>query len=449
MSILKRLKYLCYFFLAGSLFATAQARKVEPDSLSIGDKETIRIDSVVITGNSTTKDFIILRELTFSVGDTVSGKTLRYDKERVFSLGLFTHVEFIINKNIDNNILRINVSESWYIYPLPVYFSQDGDIKKSTYGVSLLYKNFRGRNETVRTSLGFGYDPFYSIEYSNPALNYEHSLGINFAFAYMHPTNRSVEAKSIVGYDYQSKVFSQAISISKRFDQYNLLTGLIGFDYIENPISYLGLSASGGRIDRSPIFGATYVHDSRDLKQFSRDGLYTFLQLQYKGFDVDNISYALLNVDYREYRTIIGELAAKWRLNWGSAFGKVIPFYDYSYLGYRERVRGHLNDIREGKNYILTSIEMSYPLIMEWNVHFKLPLLPESLTSYRIDIYATSFYDAGETYNVNREIALTNFYSGYGLGLTLLVLPYNAVRIEYARNELGRGEIIFGLGFSF
>jgi outer membrane protein assembly factor BamA len=301
----------------------------------------------------------------------------------------------------------------------------------------------------VKASLGFGYDPFYSLAYENPALSYENDIGIKFLFAYLHPTNRSEAAKSIIGYDYQSKVFSQAIMVSKRFDQYNLLTVFAGFDYIEAPLAISGITASGKKIDREPILGLSYVYDSRDLKQFSRDGLYTFLQLQHKGFGLEDISYSKFDLDYREYRTIIGELAAKWRLNWSTLFGKIIPYYDYSYLGYFERVRGHSGDIREGKSYLLTSLEFSYPLLKDWNLHFKLPIIPQSLTSYRIEIYLTSFYDAGATYNLQSEIALPNFYSGYGLGLTFLILPYNAIRLEYARNELGRGEFLVGLGFSF
>ncbi len=449
MTALAKTKYVLFVWAVGNIFFLLSAHAAEADSISIKDNETIKVDSVVISGNATTQDFIILRELTFEVGDTVSGKTLRYDRERIFSLGLFTRVDFILRAESGKNILEIKISESWYIYPLPVFFSQNGDFKKATYGVSLLYKNFRGRNETVRTSVGLGYDPFYSIAYENPALSYTHDIGIKFFFSYLHPTNKSQAAKSLAGYDYQSKVFSQAISLSKRLDQYNLLSGLLGFDYIEAPFAVTGITASGQKIDRELILGLNYTHDSRDLKQFSRDGLYTFLQFQHKGFGIDNISYSKFDFDYREYRTLIGHLAAKWRLNWSTLFGGVIPYYDYSYLGYFEKVRGHSGDIREGKSYLLTSLEFSYPLLTEWNINFKLPLLPKSLTTYRIDIYVTTFYDAGETYSSNNQIALPNFYSGYGLGLTFLILPYNAVRIEYARNELGKGEFLVGLGFSF
>ncbi|PKL81550.1 MAG: hypothetical protein CVV24_14660, partial [Ignavibacteriae bacterium HGW-Ignavibacteriae-3] len=77
------------------------------DSLKLADNEAVRIDSIRISGNDITEEFIILRELTFQIGDTVSGKTLKYNRERVYSLRLFNHVEFIIHNELDFNILEI------------------------------------------------------------------------------------------------------------------------------------------------------------------------------------------------------------------------------------------------------------------------------------------------------------------------------------------------------
>ena len=39
--------------------------------------------------------------------------------------------------------------------------------------------------------------------------------------------------------------------------------------------------------------------------------------------------------------------------------------------------------------------------------------------------------------------------SGWGFGFTLLILPYNAFRFEYAFNEYNEGEFILETGFSF
>ncbi|MBI5731621.1 MAG: hypothetical protein HY963_10860 [Ignavibacteriales bacterium] len=431
------------------LFGNIILFAVEPDSLLIRNNETIRVDSIRIVGNEKTKDFIILRELTFQIGDSVSGKTLRFNRERVFSLRLFNQVEFKIEKATDKNILVIQLTESWYLYPLPLFRLQDGDFKKSTYGINLSYRNFRGRNESLRAAIGFGYDPFYSFNYENPALSYEGGIGLSFAFAYVNSTNKSENAKSIIGEDFTNKMYLQSISISKRFNQFNIGFLTIGFNYIETPYTQPGITASGRNIDRVPFAGLSYIYDSRDLKQFSVNGLYTFASFYHYGFSIDDISYNQFSIDFREYRKLIDDFAAKWRVKYRTVFGSVVPFYDYSYLGYFDNVRGHLQDIREGKSFILTSLELSHPLVKEWNFHIKIPFLPEKLTSARIGIYLTSFFDTGDAFDRNDKLAIKNFYYGYGFGITFLFLPYNAIRFEYAVNENGIGEFVIGTGFSF
>jgi len=422
---------------------------VEPDSLLIRNDETVKIDSIRIVGNETTKDFIILRELTFKIGDSVSGKTLRFNSERVFSLRLFNQVEFKTEKATDKNILVIQLTESWYIYPLPLFRLQDRDFKKSTYGINLSYRNFRGRDESLRAAIGFGYDPFYSFNYENPSLSYENGIGLSFAFAYVKSINKSENAKSIIGEDYTNKMYLQSISISKRFNQFNIGFFTIGFNYIETPYSQPGITASGKNIDRVPFAGLSYIYDSRDLKQFSENGLYTFASFTHYGFSINDISYNQFSIDFREYRKIVDDFAAKWHVKYQTAFGNVVPFYDYSYLGYFDYVRGHFHDVREGKSFILTSLETSYPILKEWNFHVKIPFLPEKLTSARVGIYLTSFFDTGNAFDRYDKLAIKNFYYGYGFGITLLLLPYNAVRFEYAVNENGKGEFVIGTGFSF
>jgi len=443
------LKYLFTFLFFFPILISQTIYAEETDSLLVKDTESIRIDSIKISGNDITEEFIVLRELTFHAGETVTGKILRFNRERVFSLRLFNRVEFIIQNEQNKNILEIHLYESWYFYPLPFLRAHNGDIKKATYGINFLYKNFRGRNETLRAMVGFGYDPSYSIYYDNPALSFKNDIGFTFGIAYSKINNRSKAAENIIGDEFQYKIFSQTISFSKRINQFNIAFLSLGFNYIEAPFSKKGITASGERIDRLMYGGISYIYDSRDLKQYSENGLYTFLHYSHKGFGINDISYNNFEIDFRGYRKLFEQLSSKWRFVYRRTFGKLVPFYDYSYLGYGERVRGHYNDIREGKGYLLTSLELSYPVVKDWNLSFKLPLLPESLTSARIGIYLSGFIDAGDTFNDSDSFSINHFYSGYGFGITLLFLPYNAVRFEYAFNELGRGEFTIGTGFSF
>ena len=411
--------------------------------------KSIKIDSIVVSGNETTEVFIILRELDFKAGDMVSEYQLNYNEERVFSLGIFNKVKFFIDKIKDLVQLKIKIEESWYIYPLPFLQLRENSFKRSSYGMSLLYKNFRGRNETIWGLATFGYDPTYMISYHNPVLIEGQNITFGLQFGYTDLQNKNINSEIVNGDIFNYNYIYGGISFGYRFNQFNHLTQTTTYEYIDIPAKISQLSASGSSIDRLFSVGLLYEFDNRNLKQFSNDGFLGMFNILHKGFDFNNAFYNIITVDLRKYNILFGDLSAKWRGLFRSTFGKAIPFYALSLLGDEEYIRGHRFDKREGNNYIVTSFELSYPLIKELNLSLDLPLLPKGLTSARIGLYTNVFVDTGETFNNGEAPDLRSFDTGWGFGLTLLVLPYNAFRFEYAFNELSKGEFILETGFSF
>ena len=130
--------------------------------------------------------------------------------------------------------------------------------------------------------------------------------------------------------------------------------------------------------------------------------------------------------------------------------GRLIPYYDFSYLGFEERIRGHFNNEREGNNYYLGSVELFHPIIKDINITLDfIPLLPKELLTYRLALYAQLFADTGTTQLRGSPIRIKDFDSGYGMGLSLLLLPYNIIRFEIAADENQNLEYILNLGVSF
>ncbi len=445
-----KLTYLKFFFVTiGFLFLIQNKLIAIPDSLFVTDQFYL-VDSIKITGNEITEDYIILRELTFKPGDIVNATTLKYNRERIFSLRLFTKVEFYPSISQDKNIVNIEVKESWYIYPIPFIRRQDGSMKKLSYGINFSFKNFRGRNEHLRTIISLGYDPYFAMLYQNPALDFKNNLGLAFDLSFLKLNNKSAFAKKLYGSDFKYKFYSTGINLFKRLDQFNEIFSGVGYDYIEGPeLPMKRITSSGQKIDRVLSLIVGYDYDSRDLKQFSQNGIFASTILRHKGFGISNINYNIFLFDFREYRSIVGDFSARWRFAFRHTFGQSIPLYDNSFLGYNEYVRGYSNEIEEGNNLILTSIEASFPIVKDWDFSIKIPLLPQQLTSARIGIYLSAFTDAGEVFNNHQRFRFSDFNTGYGFGLTILVLPYNAIRFEYAFNKNGTGEFIIGTGFSF
>lgn len=147
---------------------------------------------------------------------------------------------------------------------------------------------------------------------------------------------------------------------------------------------------------------------------------------------------------------LLDDLRLKWRFSTRLTFGKLVPYYDYSYFGYQERIRGYFTTEMEGNDLYLSSLEINYPIIKDINLDFNfLPIIPESLLSYRFAVYLELFMDTGTTRFWGQSLSIKNLYSGYGTGLVFLILPYSELRTEFAINDYGHSQFILGLGLSF
>lgn len=411
---------------------------------------SIKIDSIKIGGIKITDPEVILRELTFSIGDTVTSKIVNYNLNRIYSLGIFTHVKMIPFSYKEKNILIISVEESWYIYPIPFVEFQDKDWQKISYGLNLMIRNFRGENETLRATASFGYDPKFIIYYDRPYFIKKQSIYLTLELAYQNSKNKSYLAQNIYGGDFNQKFITGTIDLGKRFNLFNRFDIFFGYDYIENPVFIKGISASDNRIDRQILLGASYTFDTRDLFQFPSTGTYFYTDFQFKGLGMENINYQVADLDLRKYFLLLDDLRLKWRFSTRLTFGKLVPYYDYSYFGYQERIRGYFTTEMEGNDLYLSSLEINYPIIKDINLDFNfLPIIPESLLSYRFAVYLELFMDTGTTRFWGQSLSIKNLYSGYGTGLVFLILPYSELRTEFAINDYGHSQFILGLGLSF
>lgn len=421
-----------------------------PDSISYSNIYPFVVDSIKINGNVSTEKFIILRELTFAIGDTINEQTAKYNRERIYSIGIFNHVYLIPQTVNGKNILNINVEESWYIYPIPFISAVDNDLKKISFGLYLRIKNFRGRNEELGAGFSFGYNPSFFLSYYNPNISGKENIFIRTRLSYSDIENQSPSAELLYGKQFSQKFSYVQFIIGKRIGLFHRLYLTTAFNYIETPIYIPKVNASGNRIDHRVDLGFGYEYDTRDLIQFPKNGIYTNLAYTFKGLGIDNINYGVAWFDFREYRNLFESLIAKWRIASRFALGKNVPFYDYSILGLNDRIRGYYNKKIEGNNYYFTGLEFYYPIIDELNIDLTfIPLIPDQLLSYRIGFYTQLFIESGAAQTKGKPFTFSDFNSGYGAGITLLILPHNVLRIDFALDKYRNLETIFNLGISF
>lgn len=425
------------------------------ENLSIDSVSTVfvslpaTIDSIFITGETETDFDIIERELTLKVGQEVDSSQLYYDRERIYSLGIFTRVKLSVIRVDDKNVLRIFIEDSWNIWPIPYAYLQDNDWKRLSFGLDLYFHNFRGRNEKFRVKGGAGFDPMIGVQYSIPDLFRKEQISLDFSVEYKSVTNRSLKAETIYGSVFEQKFFGTSLMIGKRYNLFHKFSTYIGFSYIETPIYFPQISIYGDRIDRIGYLGFRYTYDTRDLIQFPSKGISLFADYQFKGIGNKEINYRIMLLDFRSYEPMIYGFTTKWRLSTRQTFGDKIPYYDYSIIGFGERIRGHFNKKKEGDNLYKGSFELSRSIINNWDISFDLPLVPRELTTYRVEIHAQIFADAGFVEKKTYPVSLRDIDRGFGFGFTFLVLPYNIARAELAFNESFKSEIILVLGISF
>jgi len=436
-------KYLIALVLSLSIRLLPQSHQLEIN------KDIFRVDSILISGNNSTKEFVILNELTFKQGNFISNYDLEFNKERIYSLGLFNKVNLDKIEKQQKVFVEIKVEESWYIFPIPFARLNERDFKKLSYGLNLIYKNFRGRNETILGTISFGYNPAYGFSYINPNLTSGGDYFLKFS-AYSSITNNQsliAELKNESQFDYK-KIFSSML-IGKRLNQFNKIYLTFSYHYIETKDLKIPFTISSDRIDRFPTIELGYEFDSRDLIQFPKNGNYFFLLGSAKGLNLNNqINYQTLKTDIRFYSKLFDELFFKTRNFTRFTIGKKIPIYDYSIIGTEEKIRGSFFKKIEDRNLFLLSSEFFIPLLRELylNLDF-IPIIPERLLNYRIEIYAHTFFDYGLVFK--KQIKSKNELNGFGIGLSFLILPFNVIRFEIGYNKFSKPEFIIDLGKFF
>lgn len=406
------------------------------------------INKIVLQGNEITEADIIFSEMTFKEGDWIDSTILFFNRERIYSLGLFTSVEMIVGKELEDTLI-IAVEESWYIWPIPFISFTESDGLRTTYGMNVSILNFRGRNEQIDFILALGFDPFYKIRYQVPYLFREEKISLDMMSEYTTIKNRSRKAELIHGGDFEQKFFIGSISFGKRFNIYNTASITLEYQNVQTPFFNSLIAISDDEKDVTLNGGLAYTYDSRDLVQFPANGFYFRYAIKNYGFGMNDISYRVAEIDSRFYDTLFNDFSYKLKFGFRTVGGDKIPNYAHSFFGYEEKIRGYYNQQDEGHTRLFSSFEIKYPIISEMNWSIDLPLVPSSLTSYRLAIYSEIFLDAGTSKFREDKWNSSVVNAGFGFGFTVLLLPYSVGRFEVGFDKKFNSEIILTYGTSF
>jgi outer membrane protein insertion porin family len=405
---------------------------------------SLTVAKIVVVGNESTKEYVILREMSLKVGGTLDTVAMQYDQKRIYSLQLFNKVDIDYTAEGTQATVFVRVSERWYIFPIPILGFKYRDLSKPFYGAALIHQNFRGRNEKVMASAIFGYDGSFTLSYQNPKLTDDDDIFFGGAIGMHHVRNLNVAQN-----EYDQKVFAAGFSLGKRFGLYLTLLGSVGYDQweIADPQADRTLSPDGR--DRFFSIGGNLSYDRRDIREYPMAGSYFGIAATKFGLGESEVNLVRYRIDLRDYEPLNGDFSLCVRAFGSFLSGGASPSYLHSFFGYNDRIRGYFKEALEGEDLTGGSLELRLAIFKPRYLTVSIPYLPREFSVWRYGLYAGIFADAGTTWFRNDAVLKGPWYAGYGVGLHFL-LPYSfVVRTEYALNQHGRSEFVLDFDASF
>ncbi len=414
---------------------------------SAGSGVEIVVERIVVSGNKTTEKSVILRELRHHVGGEFNPELLAYERDRIYSLGLFNRVEIDHTVNDRQAVIFIDVHERWYIFPVPVFGMKDRDWNKLYYGLGVVHNNFRGRNEKLWAGFALGYDPWLSLMYNNPAILGRDDLFIETQFVYTNTENRNILYDEAIR-DFTETRYIVDFVMGKRFLPFTTFKVSLGYRSIGNSENIPGHTKSPDGTDKFLVGLVEYKYDTRDIIEYPMYGTFLRAYISKSGFGEGEVDHFRTYVDVRKYVPLAERLSIAGRVLTSVAGGTRLPHYSHQFIGYQEKIRGHYGNIFEGENLFLSSVEARYRLLGPKYYEWKSSIAPEfSILRYGLNL--ALFGDVGTTWNRDDEIHALKPVKGFGGGLHLL-LPYSTVlRLEYAFDETFDSEFIIDLFVMF
>tara|TARA_R110002050_G_scaffold290260_1_gene443800 strand:- start:131687 stop:133051 length:1365 start_codon:yes stop_codon:yes gene_type:complete len=415
-------------------------------------------------GNDKTKEFILLRELTYHEGDTLEliqlKEKLIRSRDNIFNTKLFTTATFTILEGEGVLIdVVFHLEERWYVWPYPILENGDRnfntwwqtkDFNRLTYGIYLNWFNFRGRNETFKIMMKVGFENQFSLGYDIPNLNKKKTLGLYVATGYAEYTevnnrsegNKRIFYKSTNGPGRQVLFAMANLTYRKNLNarhQIGLMYNQIQVDsgVVSSSTNYLK-----GNMQKTDFFTLSYYgkYDTRDYIEYPLKGYKIETYITKYGLGVLN------NEGLNVLTTIAGlywhkPLGGRWYVA-NSVVGKLSFFDDTPYsiqqgLGYANSIRGYELYVFDAEKYGIVKTNIKYNILKKKEMHLKWLKLKKFNKPY-FAMYLNTYFDfayAEDRLYKERNLLSNKWAYGYGIGLDVTAFYDFVMRVEYSINR--------------
>ncbi|MCP9762470.1 POTRA domain-containing protein [Lacihabitans soyangensis] len=432
----------------------------------------LKINKIEVSGNSKTKEGIILRELNFKVGDSLSSvdleKYIERSKQNLINTNLFLTVNILYNSNDQFTDIYIVLKERWYLVVLPEvlladrslnewWYERNRDLTRLTYGINAKHFNLSGNNDQLRAKIMGGFVPYFELSYAKPYIDKRKRIGIRAGAFYS--TQRTMAYRTwndkldfFVSEKRMRERKGAIFELRLRNALYHFHTINLGYTNttISDTISKLNPNYFGVNTTKQEVFSFTYDYrfDQRDNRQYPLSGklLYTQLSNFYvkKGYNQTNIFglfsfYKPLNKSFFWETSLRAKLSTPQKQYYPLITG----------LGFSNNlVRGYELYVIDGQNYGLWKNTLKYELLKkEFNLKNIIKL--SQFSTLPLAIYPNIYFDSGYIKNyipVYSNSRLANkLLNGGGVGLDIVTWYNSNVRIYYSINQKGEKKFFFGI----
>lgn len=369
------------------------------------------LKAIVFTGNKTTRERTLLRELPFKPGDQVTAAQLEVGRQAIQNLNLYKKVTLQQRPDGDGGIEAVyELSEKWYVLGYPrVDGNSNGEY---AYGVQLDWNNLWGLNHTLRVSalrketkrVGIGKEQNLSVGYVAPQI-FDSLWSLGLAGSY---TERPVE-DSFGQYHERLEAYqalaSRALDRSRPNQGWSVGAGAL----------WTRQATSNGIAQYGEAFGPVGVFGYRDLKLniYSEEGLSfsSRVDVAKKDFGADYDFARVTAAAIRYWRVgatphqtvhVFGDTG----LNWDGP--RSVRNFTLGGVG---GLRGYEHGYREGNAYFRVGTEWARPIFRPW-------------------LRAVVIAEAGNVYAQPNEFEPKDVKASIGLGLRLRLPMFVNVQLE-------------------
>ena len=422
-------------------------------SIDLGPKTYVR--RINITGNTTTQDVVIRREMRQLEGTVYSRKKISRSQERVQRLGFFDEVSIDVKPvpdSVDEVDLEFGVVErKTGNLTFGIGYSED---EKGFVQAEISRKNLFGSGRQLEARLDQSQvKQVYELEYVNPYFTDNGTSRSIFA----KRKNLDASAGSSAGYIANSRGVGLRFSIPT--SEYNALDLSAEYESIEllslpdTPLEYRSLINSNQE-NENILFKSSFSQDTRDQIRFPKKGHLTSISSEIS-VPGSAIEYYKVNLNSQWYGSLSENvvLGLYGGLGYGDGYGETtsLPFYRNFFAGGASSVRGYKSRSLGPRSKTITnakSLGGDRRFLTNANLYFPVPGLING-----DDIRLSIFVDAGEVYGAGDPFTFSelNFSAGVSFNwftaIGPLAISYGIPLNPETRSRTRRFQISFGTMF--